>query len=315
MAERYPAAVGPGVECDERWLGGTNRIHGMSNNTRDLLQRYLPYRRYFEAAFWIAFYLLGAVVNTIVAQLDIARVHLAFAPWEPAVWEWTSHLAGLALVPAVVLVESRFPLRFGTLRASLPWHAVASVVYSLLHVVAMVAARMAIYASQNLDYDFGYWPREFFYEYLKDFRSYVLILLIIGAYRLLLFRLQGEATFLDAPESGPAEGSIERPERFLVKKLGKEFLLPASEIEWVQAMGNYVKLHVRGHDYPLRATLQAFETRLDPSRFARVHRSYIVNLDQVDVIEPTDGGDARIRMKDGAQVPCSRRYREALRRG
>jgi len=44
-----------------------------------------------------------------------------------------------------------------------------------------------------------------------------------------------------------------------------------------------------------------------------VHRSYIVNLDQVDLIEPTEGGDARIRMKDGSVVPCSRRYREELR--
>jgi hypothetical protein len=285
----------------------------MPADPRDLLQRYLPYRRYFEAAFWVAFYLLGAVVNTVVAQLDIARVHLAFARWEPAVWEWTSHLASLALLPAVVVVESRFPLRFGSMRASLPWHAVASVAYSVIHVLAMVGARMAIYASQNLDYDFGYWPREFFYEYLKDFRSYVLVLLIIGAYRFLLFRLQGEATLLDAPDSVPAEGPIERPEHFLVKKLGKAFLLPTAEIQWAQAMGNYVKLRVGGRDYPLRATMQAIEARLDPSRFARVHPSYIVNRDQVAGVEPTEGGDARIRMKDGAEVPCSRRYRDVLR--
>jgi hypothetical protein len=273
----------------------------------------LRHRRYFEAALWVAFYLLGAIVDTVEAQLDIARVHLAFAPWEPAMWAWTGHLASLALIPAVVAVESRFPLRFGALRASLPWHAVASVAYSVIHVLATVAARTAIYASQNLDYDFGYWPRELFYEYLRDFRSYVLVLLIIGAYRLLLFRLQGEVTLLDAPDSGTADGSIERPEHFLVKTLGKEFLLPTAEIAWVQAMGDSVRLHVRGRDYPLRATQQAIETRLDPSRFARVHRSYIVNLDQVAGIEPTDGGDARIRMKDGAEVPCSRHYRDVLR--
>jgi DNA-binding LytR/AlgR family response regulator len=45
-----------------------------------------------------------------------------------------------------------------------------------------------------------------------------------------------------------------------------------------------------------------------------VHRSYIVNLDEVAEIEPTDGGDARIKMKDGSIVPCSRRYREGLKR-
>ena len=51
----------------------------------------------------------------------------------------------------------------------------------------------------------------------------------------------------------------------------------------------------------------------DPARFARVHRSYIVNLDCVGEIEPLDTGDARIAMRDGAVIPCSRTYRDALR--
>ena len=51
-----------------------------------------------------------------------------------------------------------------------------------------------------------------------------------------------------------------------------------------------------------------------PREVARVHRSYIVNLDEVVEIKPTDGGDARIKMKDGSIVPCSRRYREGLKR-
>jgi DNA-binding LytR/AlgR family response regulator len=78
-------------------------------------------------------------------------------------------------------------------------------------------------------------------------------------------------------------------------------------------MGNYVNLCVRGRDYPLRSTMAAIEARLDPARFVRVHRSYIVNLDSIAEIEQTDGGDERIVMKSGQAVPCSRRYREALR--
>ena len=103
------------------------------------------------------------------------------------------------------------------------------------------------------------------------------------------------------------------PERFLVKKLGKEFLLPVDELEWVQACGNYVNLHRRQHDYPLRSTLAAMERRLDPARFVRVHRSYLVNLALVDAIEPTKAGDARLRMRDGGFVPCSRTHLESLR--
>src|SRR3546814_10190700 len=71
---------------------------------------------------------------------------------------------------------------------------------------------------------------------------------------------------------------IERPERFLVRKLNREFLVAAADIEWLQAAGNYVNLRVRGHDYPLRITIAGIEAKLDPARFARIHRSYVANL-------------------------------------
>ncbi|PTT23338.1 LytTR family transcriptional regulator, partial [Acidovorax sp. HMWF029] len=103
-----------------------------------------------------------------------------------------------------------------------------------------------------------------------------------------------------------------RPERFLVRKLRREFLIAATDIAWLQAEANYVGLHVNGHDYLLRSTLTDFLTQLDPSRFVRVHRSYAVNLDAIAVIEPLDSGDARLVMKDGSSVPCSRRYRDGL---
>ena len=97
-----------------------------------------------------------------------------------------------------------------------------------------------------------------------------------------------------------------------MRKLRKEFLVAAQDIDWLQAQGNYVGLRVHGHDYLLRSTLADFLQQLDPGRFVRVHRSWAVNLDRVAVIEPTDGGDARLVMKDGGTVPCSRRYRDAL---
>ncbi|MDQ3271674.1 MAG: LytTR family transcriptional regulator, partial [Pseudomonadota bacterium] len=60
------------------------------------------------------------------------------------------------------------------------------------------------------------------------------------------------------------------------------------------------------------STLSDFLSQLDPARFVQVHRSYAANLDRVAEIEPLDSGDARLRMKDGSQIPCSRRYRAAL---
>ncbi|MET0208291.1 MAG: LytTR family DNA-binding domain-containing protein [Burkholderiaceae bacterium] len=252
------------------------------------------------------------------------------------------------------------PLRWGLWRRHLPWHVLFSLVTSLVHVVGMVTMRKAVYALQGSSYDFGSWPKELVYEALKDVRSYAFILTIVGAYRLLLWRWQGEASLLSEPPQAsraitssttpassrpmdlpmppappdlqpepapvtplqpqpqpqppPQLPQVDRPERLLVKKLGKEFLLPVDEIEWVQACGNYVNLHRQQHDYPLRSSLSAFEQRLDPAQFVRVHRSYLVRLGLIASIEPTDAGDAHLHLRDGSRLPTSRTYLEALRK-
>ena len=285
----------------------------MPDSQQALLERYQPWRRTVEVGFWVVSFLFGATLNSIVVLLDVQRARLDFAPWQPVSWEWSSCLALLALVPAVIAVERRFPLQFGSLRRNLPWHLAGSVLFSLLHVLAMVGLRKAVYAAMGTHYDFGDWPRELAYEYLKDFRTYAGVLTTLYLYRLLLLRLQGEARLLDAPDEGPAVEPVERPERFLVRKLGKEFLVAAEDIEWLQEASNYVNLRVRGRDYPLRSTMAALEPRLDPARFVRVHRSFMVNLAFLVEIEPLESGDARLLMRDGSHVPCSRRFRPALR--
>lgn len=282
-------------------------------STDDLWNRYQPWRRTIEWGFWIVSYLVGAVSNSATVLMDLRRMHLDFASWEPAVWEWSSHLVSLALVPAVLWYTRRFPLHLDTWRRNLPWLLLGSVAWSVLHVAGMVALRKLAYAVQGEYYEFGPWPREFFYEYLKDARHFAGLVVFIELYRLLIRRLQGEASVLSAPDDTPQVDQPERPERFLVRKLGKEFLIAAVDVEWLQAAGNYVNLHVRGRDYPLRTTMAAIEGQLDPARFVRVHRSYMVNLDCVGEIEPLDTGDARIAMRDGTTIPCSRTYRDALR--
>jgi DNA-binding LytR/AlgR family response regulator len=177
----------------------------------------------------------------------------------------------------------------------------------------MVGLRIVAYRLQGSEYDFGDWGRQLLYEYLKDARTFAGMVLMIETYRFLLRRWQGEASLLTAPDEGPPLESVERPERFLVRKLGREFLVAANDVEWLQAASNYVNLRVRGHDYPLRSTIAGVEGKLDPRLFARIHRSYIVNLSQVVSIEPLDSGDARVHLKDGSHLPCSRRYRDALK--
>jgi hypothetical protein len=267
------------------------------------------WRRPFEWLFWPLLYLLNASFNSVTSVID----HPDLATWQPWSWECSSALMILALIPAVIALERRWPLRVQSWRGSLGRHLLASVPFSLIHVLGMVALRKLAYDLGGETYDFGPWWLNFGYEYLKDIRTYFSIVVALSLYRLWVMRLQGEARMLAAPDEGPPVEPIDHPERFLVRKLGKEFLVNAREIEWLQASGNYVNLRVRGRDYPLRSTMAAIEERLDASRFVRVHRSYAVNLDYLAEIEPLDTGDARLRLRDGVQIPCSRRYRAALR--
>ncbi|WP_440533885.1 LytTR family DNA-binding domain-containing protein [Variovorax sp. YR566] len=295
----------------------------MGDPRKNLYERYEPVRRYVEVAFWIVLMTLQAVFSTMVAIVDVRTRAVPRANWEVATWEGSSHLVLLLLVPALVAVERRLsPLVRTHVLRFVAWHAVASVVFSVIHVVGMFGLRALVYAMAGERYDFGGWVSQWGYEYLKDVRVYASIVFGIWAYRLFMLRLQGEARVLDAPEAPPEPEPAEpetpqpaRPERFLVRKLRREFLIAATDIDWLQAEGNYVGLHVNGHDYLLRATLTDFLTQLDPARFVRVHRSHAVNLGRIKEIEPLDGGDARLHMHDGTTVPCSRRYRDALRAG
>ena len=271
------------------------------------------WRRTFEAGFWVVLTLVNAAVNSVTVLMDIRRAGLPFAAWEPVSWEWSSGALLLALVPAVAWFTRRAPLHWDTWRRTLPLHVLTSIAFSAVHVLGMIAIREVVYAAHGVEYDFGPWGRQFVYEYLKDVRTYAGTVVLIEGYRFMRRRLQGEASLLGEPDEGPPVEPVERPERFLVRKLGREFLVAASDVEWLQAAGNYVNLRVRGHDYPLRCTMAAIEERLDPSRFARIHRSYMVNLAQVASIEPLDTGDARVHLADGTVLPCSRRHRDALR--
>ncbi|QCO66589.1 LytTR family transcriptional regulator [Luteimonas yindakuii] len=277
---------------------------------RGAAERLLAVRRPLEVGYWVISCALSAIGNSLTARIDVARAGLQFADWEVATWESSSALAVLLLAPLVIAFTARWPVHVDNWLRRVPLYLLASVVWSLLHVGLMVTMRKLVYAMQGTTYVFG---DAFGYEYLKDARTFLGIVVLLHMYRLLVRRIQGEASLLAAPDHGPPAEPVERPERFLVRKLGREFLVAATDIEWVQGAGNYANLHVRGHVYPLRSTLAQLQERLDPARFLRVHRSHLVNLAQIASIEPVDSGDARIHLHDGTVVPCSRRYRDQLK--
>ena len=277
------------------------------------LLHYLRHHRTYEVLLAIAVIAISAAANIGVELIEIRRDRDPTAAWEPITWEVSSGLVVLVLLPIILAFDRRQPMRWGNLRVTIPRHVLGSLVFCLVHVTGMVAIRKLVYHLRGSYYDFGDLPVEYLYEYLKDARGYFYALAIVYGYRYILLRLQGEAHVLSASETGPALDSTERPHRFLVRKLGKEFLVAAADVERLEAQGNYVNLHVRGRAYPLRSTMTAIEAMLDPAKFVRVHRSHIVNLDHLAEIEPLDTGDARLKLRDGSIVPCSRTFRASLR--
>jgi len=277
----------------------------------EILNRYEPRRRPFEIGFWLIYYLVNAFANSLTVLQDIQRRFLDVATWEAITWESTSALAALILILPIVWLTARFPLDWRRWRSLLLLHVAGTVVYTLAHVSLMVGLREAVYATMGANYSFGPWPSELVYEYLKDARSYLGLVLMIEGYRFVLRRLRGEARWPDPPEPG-IDAASERPERFLVKMLGREFLVPAERIEAVSAAGNYVNLHVGERDYPLRSTMKELMTRLDPERFLRVHRSHAIRIDALAEIRPGEHGDASLVLYSGRTLPCSKSYRARL---
>ena len=275
------------------------------------LDSYLKIRRYWELTGIILLLLVGFAANVGIVLIEQNRAGTGVRAWEAIVLEGSSHLAIGLLLPLLLWFDRRFPLGASTWRRSVLAHAAFTVPWSLAHVAIMYWIRVAVFPVFAGRYAWDTWFGEFAYEYLKDFRTYFSIVAIIYLYRFVLRRLQGEAGYLSGREgsSDPAEVV----DRFLIKKLGREFLVRVEDIDWIESSGNYVNLHVGGRVYPLRETMTGITERLRPQGFQRVHRGAIVNLDRVAEITPLDSGDGEARLESDIVVPVSRRYRKSLR--
>lgn len=102
--------------------------------------------------------------------------------------------------------------------------------------------------------------------------------------------------------------------RFVVRSVGRMLLVDASEVDWVEAAGNYVRLHHGGQRHLLRETMNSLEAQLDPRMFARIHRSTIVNLERVRELHHILHGDYSVFLRDGTRLTLSRGYRESFER-
>ena len=132
------------------------------------------------------------------------------------------------------------------------------------------------------------------------------------SYRLIVRGLQGEASYLAKDEESENAEPESPPERLLIKKLGREFLIQTASIEWIEASGNYANLHIKDSIYPMRITMDKLEKLLPPN-FTRIHRSTIINLEQVQELQPLDTGDYEVTLRNKKSLTLSRRYREGFK--
>jgi len=277
------------------------------------LDQYLAKRRYWEIALGLLILMIGFGTTLSIELIERGRISNSIDITEPLVLELTSHIAIALAIPLLLWFDHRVPIRLAKWLRNLASHVVFSFVFSFFHVVTMYWARIWVFRAidDSSTYHWANWPAEFGYEYLKDFNTYFSILALIYLYRFIIRRLQGEAGFLSEDKDETATSGMS--DRFLVKKLGREFLVRIDEIDWIESCGNYVNLHVGHRVYPLRETMKRIDERLLPLGFQRVHRSAIVNLDQVAEIVAFDTGDGQAKLRSDAMVPVSRRFRQELR--
>ena len=117
-----------------------------------------------------------------------------------------------------------------------------------------------------------------------------------------------------APGAGLADmlAAVRKEERYarrlLVSNDGRSSFVPVGEIRRLESDGNNVTIHCRSGSYSLRSTLESLEARLDPEQFARVHRSHLINIDDIAEVNPWFHGDYKIKLRDGSELTWSRRY-------
>jgi len=111
--------------------------------------------------------------------------------------------------------------------------------------------------------------------------------------------------------NGFGRGSL-YPKQLLVPDEGMTHVVACSAISHIESAGNYALLHTKDKNHILRKTLGALETELDPQMFCRVHRQFLVRLEEIATLEPYYKGDMMLVLKNGCRIKLSRRYKDLL---
>jgi len=115
-----------------------------------------------------------------------------------------------------------------------------------------------------------------------------------------------------AAASRPAAPGGPYLKRLVIKSGGRVTLFNVRDIDWIEAEGDYVKIHVGKAWHLLRETMKRLEAQFDPARFVRIHRSTIVNVERIKELQPYFRGEYVVILQDGKSLKLSRGYKEHL---
>ncbi len=222
--------------------------------------------------------------------------------WKPFALEFSSTYVAFILFPIILMFDERYPIASRKWPLRVLCHIPMSMLFSLLHISGFVALRKLIYRLAGDVYTFTDLSYAIPYEYRKDLMSYIAVMVVIYGYREILRLRHGEAQIEQSEE-----------ERIMVSKSGVFKFIDPFDVDWVEAAGNYVELHVGEETFMLRATMKEIENRLGTKDFARIHRSTIIRRNFMDRVKPAMNGDKLIYLKDGTELRLSRRYNDNLK--
>jgi LytTr DNA-binding domain len=253
----------------------------------------------------------STVVNTFSTARDISwRLGAPDNLWEPALWNVTSSLVGIVLLPlirhAAILVRTGAgrPIATGTAFIALAF------IYSALHIAGMGLLRELAYWIGGWSYSFP-WSRQILYEMRKDLFSYLALAIIFWFAERPAASAPAQVNETAPP---PAKDAPVRPE-FWLRDGRLNVLIDPDEIVSVRSAGNYVEYQLtERRSHLIRTTLQAEEGRLAPFGIVRVHRTCLLNPRRIVALERRPSGDFEVRLDTGDVVLGSRRFKDVVAR-
>ena len=249
---------------------------------------------------------------TIISALQYAQYFIAYNNSYPFPWKYNLSItfgtfySYFLFVPLAFRMAAILGQRVMKLWALITCHLLLALLISLAHLMIVQLIEWAqVYQWTETPFFTAYrWKLASWIHF--EVLIYGVLMAIWHGLQYLKWQKAASKTGTAEPEKGP-----EYLTRVKVKEGGQIQFISIDEVRWLEAYDNYVKLYVNGRFYLLRKTLGGLEKQLDPARFQRIHRSYLVALEEVEKIR-TSGGSYEVTLKQGETLKLSRTYKAVL---